>query len=362
MGSVNEHSHPYILHLLTCSLIQAFLQCFGTMVPITRQRTTWSLHPVVQHILSCWLLADDPDTERGKYWSKLHADESLDYFDDLTKLRQYIKKPGLRTNTYTDDDDNEQTLPEDDIHRALGVDSYITYLQNDHGPETKIHMEYDPLIITDYGRADFEDYLVVHFDPDHPEKVDRIGRREAWKLNHPEWGMTTAPSTSDTKSPQSPQRNQHLKKTITDFPQFTDDDKFVLWDEELRAVAIAQGVLWCLDPALRPEEDSSAMVTFTTDNKFLFAVLKIKVKTLTGKSIIRKCKEGDGQSAYLTIKKTYEQSQLGRNKLKLLKDSITFERMPPNSAGKYHHYLRKYEELITEYNLLAKPDEQYDDG
>ena len=198
------------------------------MVPPTRQHTAWSPDPVARHIIVCWLLADKPDTALGRLWAKLHKDPSFRYFDRLGKLRQYVKNPGLyKDETYTDDNGQEQKLSKEDVERIFCVESYLTWLQNDWGPETKVHMEHDPLVLTDFTREEFEYYYEGLFDPKSPEKVDRHGRLEAWARRHQDWGRKSPTAgTSTAISTDYKVKAQPLKKAIADFPELTDDDDY----------------------------------------------------------------------------------------------------------------------------------------
>ena len=212
--------------------------------------------PVVDHIVHEWLSAE-PDSELGRLLGELHDD----IFDGRRQLLQYIKKPGLKDVQYTASDGSKRKLPEEDVRKLKGIPSYITHLQNLHGPSSAECTKIDPLDLTIPLYDDFQEYL-EDFDIDSPTQVDEILRLRAWEVrrSNPRVQNTSSSinnasnsSTSNTSSGKS----YGLKKTVEQYTVTLDDGaKFDAWNRAVIAVVGAQQINWVLDPSLTPPQGS----------------------------------------------------------------------------------------------------------
>ena len=147
------------------------------MATRTRRNTIRIINdPVVDHIVHEWLSAES-DSELGRLLGELHDD----IFDGRRQLLQYIKKPGLKDVQYTASDGSKRKLPEEDVRKLKGIPSYITHLQNLHGPSSAECTKIDPLDLTIPLYDDFQEYL-EDFDIDNPTQVDEILRLRAWEV------------------------------------------------------------------------------------------------------------------------------------------------------------------------------------
>ena len=77
---------------------------------------------------------------------------------------------------YTEADGTKRKLPNEDIKKLKCINSYIIYLQNQHGPDTPMCERIDPLDLTVPMYNDFRNYLVSRFDIDNLATVDDEGQ------------------------------------------------------------------------------------------------------------------------------------------------------------------------------------------
>ena len=208
--------------------------------------------PVVDHIVHEWLSAGS-DTELGRFLGEL----SGDVFNGRRQLLQYIKNPGLKDKEYTGSDGNKRRLPEEDVRKLKGIPSYITHLQNLHGPSTAEYNKLDPLDLTIPCYDDYQEYL-DDFNVDNPAQEDENLRLRAWEARRSRPRVqNTSPSinnTSNTSTSNKPSsRPQGLKKTIEQFNVTLEDGaKFDAWNRSVTAVVGAMQMDWVLDPSLTP--------------------------------------------------------------------------------------------------------------
>ena len=225
---------------------------------------------------------------------------------------------------YTASDGSKRKLPEEDVRKLKGIPSYITHLQNLHGPSSAECTKIDPLDLTIPLYDDFQEYL-EDFDIDNPTQVDEILRLRAWEVRRSNPRVqNTSPSTNNASnsstSNTSSSKSYGLKKTVDQFTvNLEDGAKFNVWNRGVIAVVGAMQIDWVLDPALTPPQGSKDEEKFKSDNSFFYAALYQKVKTKAGEKVIRDVPSGDGQLAYQELVNYYTKSQEGKNRKKILK-------------------------------------------
>ena len=313
----------------------------------------------VDHIVHEWLSAA-PDTELGRFLGELNDE----VFSNRRKLLQYIKNPGLKDVEYTARDGSKRKLSDADVKALKGIPSYITHLQNQHGPKNPLCERIDPLNLTIPSYDDYQEYL-DDFDVDNPTQEDEHQRWTVWNIRRPDSNArntsssvnnTSNSSTSNTSSSKS----HGLKKTIEQFTVALEDGaKFDEWNRGVIAVVGAQQINWVLDPSLTPPRGSKDEGRFKSDNSFFYAVLVQKVKTKAGAKVIRDAPNGDGQLAYQELVKHYTKSQEGKDRKKVLKNLIDTARMPVNRKDKSNDLLLTYVGWMDDYDGLSEPHEKF---
>ena len=107
------------------------------------------------HIMENWL-----QTGTLKIEHLLRAGEVV----TLRHLRTYLRNPGLLQGTYVNDEGDDVGLTEEQYEELGGLSSYMSYLQNQWGPEGQVGT-YD---FTQKTRSDFEMFLSNHPPSEFP--------------------------------------------------------------------------------------------------------------------------------------------------------------------------------------------------
>jgi hypothetical protein len=157
-----------------------------------------------------------------------------------------------------------------------------------------------------------------------------------------------------------------LKKTITkgginDFPDFTNEDQYVKWSEEVRNIAALQDMGDILDPAYVPNPTVPFEADlFGTRNLFMYAVFSKHVKTPQGITIVRQhATLRDGQAVWRGLNERYVTSQSAQLRVSKLRTEIISARLTPAYPGKYEHFLDKFTRMIADHQEITPLPENY---
>ena len=191
----------------------------------------------------------------------------------------------------------------------------------------------------------------------------RLGNKHDWLLFCRDW---------KTKEEEEKQREEDTKRAIENyekgvkrdisaFPVLKSNGQWRPWLEGMRTAAEAQRVSPVFDPDYNPSNDKEEEL-FKLMQTYGYSVLKSKVQTLAGKTIVRKFeKTHDCQGAIRELISSQEEGLTGTMSLSDAEDKVKELRLENRDNRSIEGFFSRFEELIMDVDALREENDKVTD-
>lgn len=168
--------------------------------------------------------------------------------------------------------------------------------------------------------------------------------------------VTPQPSTPDLTSSAVIDFSKSIKRDVTQYKEFSDDQKWVTWNRHLKSLAAIHGIENVLSQNYVPHSETEKAL-FKLQQDFAYSVFERCLKTAKAMTFVREHeKDRDAQALYCKLIDTYENGISARLRQQQAREAIQNLRLTSSWNKTLESFLVSFEhKLLDLENAMKKP-------